>query len=209
MKKKKFPLKDLWIFLEEQNELELLNELKNKKFDISTSRRGFAIIRLKEEGMFEKFLSYAKKQYPKAEFLIQVAINKYNSYESVPEAEYVNLHYEGKTRFTPAEIKNLKFYVYELIDPKTNKVFYVGKGRANRVYTHLKKAINGDPSDKGFKIREILKTGQKPKLNIVKQGLTEEEAYSFERKLIDEYGLENLTNVQPGKIGNFGGSKVK
>ena len=58
--------------------------------------------------------------------MIQQALNKYKNYESVPEAEYVDLHYDGKTRFTPSEIKTLKFYyVYELIDPENDVAFYV------------------------------------------------------------------------------------
>lgn len=32
------------------------------------------------------------------------------------------------------------YYVYELIDSKTNKVFYVGKGQKNRMYDHVRKA---------------------------------------------------------------------
>lgn len=199
MKKKKFPLKDLWVFLQDKYEFDLLNELKKKKFDISTSRRGFAIIRLQEEKLYESFILYAQRLYPDKEFLIQSALNKYNKYEAVPEAEYVNLNYNGKTRFSPAEIKQLKFYVYELTDPDNDEVFYVGKGMSNRVYTHLKKALNGDPSAKGCKIRDILKNCKKPKLNIIKQGMSESDAYNFESNLIENYGIENLTNVQSGK----------
>ena len=31
------------------------------------------------------------------------------------------------------------FYVYELINPITKDIFYVGKGRGNRMYTHVQK----------------------------------------------------------------------
>ncbi len=109
MKIKKFPLKDLKVFLKKINNIELLNEIENKKFDISTSKRGFAITRLEDENLLEAFLSYANKIYPNTKFMIQQALNKYKNYESVPEAEYVDLHYDGKTRFTPSEIKTLKF----------------------------------------------------------------------------------------------------
>ena len=30
-----------------------------------------------------------------------------------------------------------EFYVYELIDPRTNSVFYIGKGKGKRVFQHL------------------------------------------------------------------------
>jgi len=46
--------------------------------------------------------------------------------------------------------------------------FYVGKGSNNRVYKHLKYALSGDPSEKSYKIRKIIKKGEKPRLNIVK-----------------------------------------
>ncbi len=190
---------DLWQYLEKQGELDLLDELKTKSFDISTSRRGFAILRLREEGLYNEFIRHIETIYPEADFMINEAINKYHKYEAVPEAEYVDLTYKGKTRFTPAEIKALKFYVYELIDPDSGEVFYVGKGWGNRVYSHLKKAIKGDPSEKADKIRKILQKGQKPELNIVDSGMTEEEAYDLEGKLIDKYGIDNLTNVQRGQ----------
>lgn len=31
-------------------------------------------------------------------------------------------------------IENLKFYVYALVDPRDNHIFYVGKGSGNRIY---------------------------------------------------------------------------
>jgi len=35
-------------------------------------------------------------------------------------------------------IDNLKNYVYIYSDPITEKIFYVGKGKGNRVFGHLK-----------------------------------------------------------------------
>lgn len=39
--------------------------------------------------------------------------------------------------FSEETIKNLKSYVYKLIDPRDGKVFYVGKGKGNRVFSHM------------------------------------------------------------------------
>lgn len=198
MAKKKFPLLDLRKYLQNKGQLALLKEITEKRFNMSTSRRGFAITRLKEENIFDDFMVYAKKIYPGKEFLIQDALNQYHRFETVPETEYLQLEYREKRRFSAGEIKKLKFYVYQIIDPGMNEVFYVGKGRRNRMFEHLKKALNGDPSEKAYKIRKILSMNEKPIYKIVKYGMSEAEAFRLEGELIDHYGLENLTNIQSG-----------
>lgn len=91
-----------------------------------------------------------------------------------------------------------RFYVYELIDPRTDKVFYVGKGQNDRVDQHEIEAARGGQSHKCNLIRKIKASGNKVKKNIVQRFSDENEAYSFETKRISEIGLENLTNVMPG-----------
>ena len=50
-------------------------------------------------------------------------------------------------------IEKLDYYVYLLIDPETNQVFYVGKGVGNRIFAHINAAISDAmPSDKLDKI---------------------------------------------------------
>ena len=41
-------------------------------------------------------------------------------------------------RFTPKVIERLKYYVYVYIDPRNDRPFYIGKGKGNRVFAHLK-----------------------------------------------------------------------
>ena len=89
--------------------------------------------------------------------------------------------------------KQYKWYVYQLIDPRNNTVFYIGKGKGNRIHEHEKEASNGVCSHKCYKINKIRNLG----LNIVKQKIAyfndEAYAYQFEYELIST--TPNLTNV--------------
>ena len=45
-------------------------------------------------------------------------------------------------KFSPAVVEHLGYYVYLLIRPETDEVFYIGKGTGNRIFTHLYQAID-------------------------------------------------------------------
>lgn len=47
------------------------------------------------------------------------------------------------------------YYVYILVDPRNNKPFYVGKGKDDRVYTHVKGT--SDINKKAKKLIESIK----------------------------------------------------
>ena len=93
--------------------------------------------------------------------------------------------------------QQLKYYVYMLIDPINNAPFYVGKGKDNRVFAHLKCALEHETvSDKYDKIREITSKNATVQHVIVRHGLSEKEAYEIEATLIDvfvylKYEFEN------------------
>lgn len=38
--------------------------------------------------------------------------------------------------FSQKTKEELKYYVYALIDPRNNKIFYVGKGNSNRFFSY-------------------------------------------------------------------------
>ncbi|MCQ3977902.1 MAG: hypothetical protein DPW09_31125 [Anaerolineae bacterium] len=108
------------------------------------------------------------------------------------------------TKFSPEVIENLKCYVYLYLDPATNEIFYVGKGRGNRVFAHLNDETG---SDKIVKINEIRGRGQEPKIEILVHGLDDDEARKIEAIVIDLIGIksENLTNkVRGWQAGIYG-----
>ena len=111
--------------------------------------------------------------------------------------------------FSTAAIEQLGYYVYFLKDPKTGKVFYVGKGTGNRIFNHLEWGIDIDgKTEKLEKIREIINSGQKVQHFILRHGLTEETAFEIEASLIDFIGKENLLNIQGGHYSNDYGLKT-
>ena len=97
--------------------------------------------------------------------------------------------------FSPSVIENLAYYVYLLIDPDTNRVFYVGKGQGNRIFQHLLEAsVSSQSHEKLDVIRAIKARGKEVVCLIHRHGLTEKEAFEVESSLIDFIGLDELTN---------------
>lgn len=92
----------------------------------------------------------------------------------------------------------MEYYVYQLIDPRTHKPFYVGKGKGERMYAHEKEAEGKSRHPKCKLIREIKSLGYVIEYKIVKRFDSEEEAYLYEAQVILDIGLENLTNLLPG-----------
>lgn len=97
--------------------------------------------------------------------------------------------------FSPKAREKLKYYVYLYIDPQTNQPFYVGKGMKNRCFSHLKDKAE---SAKTKIIEDLDKLGYTPRIEILKYGLTEDEALLVESTAIDLLGVESLTNKVKG-----------
>lgn len=108
-------------------------------------------------------------------------------------------------QFKQSVIEALQHYVYCLVDPRNNKIFYIGEGHANRVFNHAEDALKENlQSLKLDTIREIRKAGMDVKYYIIRHGLTMESALLVESVLIDMFTFKQfnteslLTNIQAG-----------
>lgn len=122
--------------------------------------------------------------------------------------------------FSPATVEAIGSYVYALTDSE-DRIFYVGKGQGNRVFQHVdevRRLIENDPEgllnqtesddadDSGMgpkrqRIAELLKAGTPPRMYIIREGLTPEEALLVEAALISvlDWQLDRaLTNQVAG-----------
>lgn len=96
----------------------------------------------------------------------------------------------------PEVAQHLGYYVHLYIDPRSNKPFYVGKGKGRRLLEHL--SARGE-SRKARVLKELRDAGLKPRLDILTHGLADEEtALRIEAAVIDLLGLDKLTNLMRG-----------
>ncbi|WP_109129476.1 LEM-3-like GIY-YIG domain-containing protein [Aggregatibacter aphrophilus] len=114
-------------------------------------------------------------------------------------------------KFSPEVCKQLKFYVYRLLDPRNGETFYVGKGKDNRVFQHIKTEVQYDKdiddseeqddiSLKYARIREIRRAGLDVIHIIHRHNMTHQIALQVEGALIDAYS--GLSNIQVGHGNN-------
>lgn len=95
--------------------------------------------------------------------------------------------------------EQVRCYVYMLLDPRAlpPEPFYVGKGVGNRVFAHVRAALDSpSESDKLARIRAIHADGFEVQHLILRHGLGPECAAELEAAFIDF--LEDLTNVASG-----------
>lgn len=89
-------------------------------------------------------------------------------------------------KFKQSVIEALGYYVYALVDPRDNRIFYIGKGCGDRVFQHAEDAlIEDNESLKLSTIRDIRNKGLDVAYYILRHNLTEKEAYLVESSLID------------------------
>lgn len=106
-----------------------------------------------------------------------------------------------------------RFYVYAYYEPGSDKPFYIGKGSGKRANDHLSPRCHSRrdqvPTPFYKKLRKLLRTGVTPKIKFLHEDLTEVDAFTRERELIEEIGRRDLgtgplTNVTCGGEGTVG-----
>ncbi len=107
---------------------------------------------------------------------------------------------EDLEEFSQITKENIGYYVYCLIDPRNNEIFYIGKGCGSRVFAHQQEEGN---NPKNLRIKEIQKLGLNIKKYIIRYGLTEEESFHLEAALIDIlsaniWNTRQLLNIMGG-----------
>jgi group I intron endonuclease len=112
---------------------------------------------------------------------------------------------DAETNLCYGAMEENRFYVYALIDPRNKETFYVGKGTKDRVSVHGSESNRGHNPQKDAVINEIKKTGKSIRHAKVASGLPEDEAYELEEFVIEELGLESLTNMIPGGVSGLSG----
>lgn len=95
------------------------------------------------------------------------------------------------------------YYVYEYVDPRNMLPFYIGKGKGDRKTYHLLESELSTANLKKYrKIKKIRSLGLEPIINILVDGIQDEEsAYQIEEEYIQKYGRQGfeengiLTNI--------------
>ena len=97
-----------------------------------------------------------------------------------------------------------EYYVYGLIDPRTEKPFYIGKGKGKRISQHFNEKENiHSNTGKLNLIKEIQESNHTVGQKVFAENLSEEAALLLEKILIFRLGREIfdegvLTNIVPG-----------
>ena len=122
---------------------------------------------------------------------------------------------ENIMEFSRETIEGIGYYVYRLIDPRNGETFYVGKGKGNRVFQHVKGVKEylekdddeeHDYSKDPFKLQRI-KDIHDARLEVIhviqRWGLPNSHiAYEVESAIIDCYS--GLTNIVSGHASDRG-----
>ena len=101
-------------------------------------------------------------------------------------------------RFSRKTVEGIKYYVYGFRYPGTNQYFYIGKGKGNRVFSHINQSVKRGIADPKFEVIESLRASGGPEIDIIRHGLTEYQALLLESSLIDVLGVDQITNKVRG-----------
>ncbi len=102
------------------------------------------------------------------------------------------------SEFSQAVCERIGHYVYVLKDPRNSNIFYIGKGVRNRVFQHLKGALESSTENLKLNLIREITLDSEVEHYILRHGLTEEQALEIESACIDLLGLDILTNSIKG-----------
>lgn len=129
------------------------------------------------------------------EYNIIGVIDKNSLNNSLP-----NYYFQSLAKYQ--EEIEIMYYVYQLVDPRNNLPFYIGKGKGNRAQTHLFESTKVQNLYKDNKIRAIRNAGLEPRIEYIAENIIDEQlAYKIEEDIIKHYGRKGyedfgiLTNV--------------
>lgn len=115
--------------------------------------------------------------------------------------------------FAPGIGEKLRSYVYLLVDPRTGRAFFAGRGRNDRCFRHVHAARadeTGEPAsvERGQRtfpvldrIREIQSSGRSVRIDILRYGLDADEARLVETVACDALGLRPPSDDRGGGRG--------
>lgn len=103
----------------------------------------------------------------------------------------------SQRRLPRSVLSRLGHYVYLYVHPKTHKVFYVGKGRGNRAFSHLD---GHGRLPHARVIRRLRREGLHPRVEFLTHGLADDAtASAVEAAAIDAFGVRWLANCIRGR----------
>ena len=103
--------------------------------------------------------------------------------------------------------RKLGYYVYLYVDPATESIFYVGKGKGGRAIAHLEQAANAVLAQR---VQAIRSRGDEPRVEVLIHGISDEEvALRVEAAVIDLLGVHTLCNeIRGWGSGEFGRAEL-
>jgi hypothetical protein len=107
--------------------------------------------------------------------------------------------------FAPGIGEKLGAYVYLLVDPRTGRAFFAGRGRNDRCFRHVQAARLADEPGRGERsfpvldrIQEIESSGRSVRIDILRYGLSSDEARLVEAVAHDALGLRSVSGDRGG-----------
>lgn len=121
-------------------------------------------------------------------------VSAYKSCRKVQQAKFES-GYALRTGYPPAG-----FYVYALIDPVADEIFYIGKGIGGRVLKHEERTRRGVLQNKAKvkRIQEIFASGREVERRVLFCSESEEVTLAVEDNVIHELAGFGLTNIIGG-----------